>query len=357
MSTINDFGLFLKNERELRGIPLEEIANTTKIHMRFLTALENNDYSEFPGEVFIKGYIRSYAKSIGTNVETILSAYEESVGKQRSETLQKAKTEQEKILMTKTALRRNILVGAFLMLFAVVGYFLTDIYKAISKSASMKTGESSTIAQSDVSEHASADKSADMSAGIKPEETELPPGLDFRHSPELEQPETGEGKPATDLQDGKETAPPSPVSTTSSSGPAETKKTEPSPVKPVKKDIKKEVAVSAEENKAPQINVDDAKPSVVSSNADKTVVGKDPLQLRIKATADSWFNVTVDDSRKIEFILSAGASKSLSGKKSFKVTIGNKNGAELALNGHSLPLPESEDNVVRDFQITPNLIE
>lgn len=356
MSTINDFGLFLKNERELRGIPLEEIANTTKIHMRFLTALENNDYSEFPGEVFIKGYIRSYAKSIGTNVETILSAYEESVGKQRSETLEKAKTEQEKILMTKTALRRNILVGVFLMVFAVAGYFLTDIYKAISKSAPMKTGESSTIAHNDVSEQASADKSADMTAGIKPEETELPPGLDFRQSPGLEQPETGDGKPAAELQDGKEPAAPSPISATSSSA-AETKKIEPPPVKPAKKDVKKEAAAATEENKAPQINVDDAKAVVVSSNADKTVEEKDPLRLHIKATENSWFNVTVDGSRKMDFMLSAGASKSLSGKKSFKVTIGNKNGAELALNGHSLPLPDSEDNVVRDFQITPKLIE
>ena len=62
---IEDFGSYLKSERELRGVPLEEISTATKIHIRFLQALENNQFDELPGEVFTKGYIRSFAKVIG----------------------------------------------------------------------------------------------------------------------------------------------------------------------------------------------------------------------------------------------------------------------------------------------------
>ena len=77
---IENFGSYLKNERELRGVPLEEISGATKIHIRFLQALEENKFDELPGKVFIKGYIRSYANTIGSDVEETLNIYEESVG-------------------------------------------------------------------------------------------------------------------------------------------------------------------------------------------------------------------------------------------------------------------------------------
>ena len=48
---MENFGSYLRNERELRGIPLEEIADSTKIHMRFLQALESNHYDKDFNEV------------------------------------------------------------------------------------------------------------------------------------------------------------------------------------------------------------------------------------------------------------------------------------------------------------------
>ena len=77
---IENFGSYLKHERELRGVPLEEISRITKIHIRFLEALEDNRFDELPGEVFIKGYIRSYANIIGSDVDEMLNSYEESIG-------------------------------------------------------------------------------------------------------------------------------------------------------------------------------------------------------------------------------------------------------------------------------------
>ena len=37
-----DFGSYLKHERELRGVPLDEIAQSTKISISFLRALEES---------------------------------------------------------------------------------------------------------------------------------------------------------------------------------------------------------------------------------------------------------------------------------------------------------------------------
>ena len=76
---IEDFGAYLKSERELRGVTIDEVASKTKIHTRYLYALENNQFDKLPGEVFINGFIRSIAKVIGANENELLSAYSDII--------------------------------------------------------------------------------------------------------------------------------------------------------------------------------------------------------------------------------------------------------------------------------------
>lgn len=316
MNAINDFGMFLKHERELRGIPLEEIANATKIHMRFLTALESNNFDEFPGEVFIKGYIRSYAKSIGTNVETILSTYDECVGRQRQESLQQAQAEKNDRLSRKAVFRRNILLGMALAGALFAGFYAVDRYNAPPK----KTNDNAVAAKSGFPETAALSTAVPPGAfeNIKPEQADLMSGGDIQQV--LAAPEQA-------VENGSNA-----VST----------------VAPV------------EENAAP-LSASAANPASGGEAAPATSgpgkVESAPMRLRIRAAENSWFNIVVDNSRQLDFILSAGETKSFSGKDSFKVTIGNKKGAELILNNRTLELPNSDDNVVRDFQITQKLLE
>jgi len=70
-------GQELKRERELRGISLKEIANSTKISLRFLQALENDNLELLPGEFFIKGILSAYAKCLGLEKEYVLNKYYE----------------------------------------------------------------------------------------------------------------------------------------------------------------------------------------------------------------------------------------------------------------------------------------
>ena len=76
---IEDFGAHLKSERELRGVTIDEVASKTKIHARYLHALENNQFEKLPGEVFINGFIRSMAKVIGADENELLSAYSDII--------------------------------------------------------------------------------------------------------------------------------------------------------------------------------------------------------------------------------------------------------------------------------------
>ncbi len=68
----------LKRERELRGISLQEISDATKINIRYLRDLEDDRLDNLPGTFFIKGIIRSFAKYIGLDENTILNSYYES---------------------------------------------------------------------------------------------------------------------------------------------------------------------------------------------------------------------------------------------------------------------------------------
>lgn len=70
-------GQELKRERELRGISLKEISNATKIHIKFLQALEEDRLEVMPSKFFTKALLRSYAKVVGLEEDSVLNRYYE----------------------------------------------------------------------------------------------------------------------------------------------------------------------------------------------------------------------------------------------------------------------------------------
>ena len=57
----DSFGGWLRQQREIRGISLREIADASKISIRYLEALETGRFSMLPAPVFAKGFLRQYA--------------------------------------------------------------------------------------------------------------------------------------------------------------------------------------------------------------------------------------------------------------------------------------------------------
>jgi cytoskeletal protein RodZ len=78
------FGDELKRERELRDISVREIADATNIPARFLEALEQNNFKILPGGAYNRGFVRSYARHIGINVEDMVNAYHQEAEKQEA---------------------------------------------------------------------------------------------------------------------------------------------------------------------------------------------------------------------------------------------------------------------------------
>ncbi|HHL40455.1 MAG TPA: helix-turn-helix domain-containing protein [Deltaproteobacteria bacterium] len=74
---IEALGEYLKRERELRGVSLEEIAEASKISARLLESLEADDYDSLPAPIFVKGFIRSYCRHLGLDETEAMLMYED----------------------------------------------------------------------------------------------------------------------------------------------------------------------------------------------------------------------------------------------------------------------------------------
>jgi len=68
-------GIFLKKSREERHIKLDEVVEATRIRRHNLEAIENEEWSKLPSQVFIKGFLKSYAEFLGLDKETVIHHY------------------------------------------------------------------------------------------------------------------------------------------------------------------------------------------------------------------------------------------------------------------------------------------
>ena len=70
-----DFGTYLREARERRGVSLGQIAAATKISLSTLEALERNDISRLPGGIFTRAFVRAYAREVGLDAEATVREF------------------------------------------------------------------------------------------------------------------------------------------------------------------------------------------------------------------------------------------------------------------------------------------
>jgi cytoskeletal protein RodZ len=75
-----DFGRYLSQQRELRGMTREELARVTKIPPTLLAALEEGQVERLPERIFVLHHVRAYARVLGLSEEDVLLRFEEVDG-------------------------------------------------------------------------------------------------------------------------------------------------------------------------------------------------------------------------------------------------------------------------------------
>ncbi len=72
---MESFGEKLRKTRESLNYSIEQAARDTNISKRYLVALENEDFSLFPGETYLKGFLKNYADYLGLEGEELVNIY------------------------------------------------------------------------------------------------------------------------------------------------------------------------------------------------------------------------------------------------------------------------------------------
>lgn len=68
-------GLRLRRTRLFRGYEIEEIADVTKVSGTHLRNIEDENFVELPADVYVRGFVTAYARTIGLDPKIVVPSY------------------------------------------------------------------------------------------------------------------------------------------------------------------------------------------------------------------------------------------------------------------------------------------
>lgn len=327
---MNGLGERLKQEREMRGVSLDEIAKATRINKVFLLALEENNFDELPAPVFVTGFLRSYATHLGLDADSLVADYE--AVKKPAKHFQPLASEESKLpLISKEEMNRNFpLVGAVVGILLVVALLAVFVMRSSPPQAPVAPPQA-----------------AEEDLLAQPVEPPPPPPLMVEEQPVVEVPPSAHEAAAV-----KTPAPAIPVEKPAekpaAAKPAEKpmekpaeKTATPKPVeKPVEKPAEKPIDKPVEKPKA-------------ESTEDSAKKGAYKYNLALTATdQDVWVYVLIDDADVRDMYVRSGQTVFLRGNRSFVLTTGNSYYLKVKVNGVASDIPLASSNkVVRNWPV------
>ena len=118
----------LRTAREEKGYSLEQVARDTHIAKRYITAMESEDFSIFPGEPYVIGFLKNYSAYLGLNPNEVVNLY-------RNIKLQEQPAPMDELLDRRggSGAGRIVLIVLVVLVLAVGGIFLfTDWFGGVS---------------------------------------------------------------------------------------------------------------------------------------------------------------------------------------------------------------------------------
>jgi cytoskeletal protein RodZ len=68
-------GQFLQKRRVEKGMSIEEVSRSTRVPVASVERIEADRFGELPGEVFVRGFLRSYARAVDVQPDDVLARY------------------------------------------------------------------------------------------------------------------------------------------------------------------------------------------------------------------------------------------------------------------------------------------
>jgi len=144
----DSLGEFLRRERELRHMSLDDVADRTKIHRRYLAAIEEGHYDHLPGEAFTRGFIRAYAQSVGLDPGDTLLLYPQARADQEAVPARLERVSQEPHGRNTSSLLWLLVAGTIVsggMLLGVLGLLTFDVSRLLQLTSRADVADSPAV--------------------------------------------------------------------------------------------------------------------------------------------------------------------------------------------------------------------
>jgi cytoskeleton protein RodZ len=273
------FGMRLRQERERRGITLDQITQSTKIGTRFLQALEQDHFEQLPGGIFNKGFVRAYASFVGLDEDQVVADYLSATGATEQKPEAPEGTSRAETPAGQEPDRAAGLpwgVFAILLLIAAFSFALWGFYARVSS------------------------KRKEMPPPSPP-----PPAQTSAAPAEPSPPRQATAQPTHQLKPSSKSVAPSALG--SASQPA--------------------AAPSPSSGKPPASSVIPAEPPTPRD-----------LVLQIKAREDAWISVTVDGEVTTQQVLAASAERTIRARREIVIRAGNAGALDFEFKGQPVPV-------------------
>lgn len=303
-------GEYFKREREQRGIKLQSVFEATRVPLKYLKAIEADDYAVLPNTVFVKGYIKSYCKFVGIDPNEAILKFEMHFKEQSSSVtpsgLKEIKSSEPGKGIQPFAYPKNTARIAAIVIAVVV--LIVIIYSSVTRKNA---------------------RNADIAAALRPPAAQLPvtPPPDQGQGVKPAEGDTAQKTDQVKPSDGASVkAVDAPMA--DKAGSKVSSKTE------LKPEIKSGVkAIAKPEAKQ------DAKPvSAIAPVAAHT--------LTLKATQTVWIRVRIDNGEPKEATLQPGESVTWKAAEDYSLLFGNAGGVTLKLDGVDLGAPGKDGEVL-----------
>ena len=284
------FGEKLRREREKRSITLDEISQSTKIGTRMLQALEEDRFSQLPGGIFNKGFVRAYAHHVGLDEDQTVADYLAASGDAPPVLPEVPGQESVRIVEVGSEVTRRQLPWGVFAAILLLAALVLSIWSQRQRKHESAAAPEPPAAQQPVEDHTA--------------------------------------QPAT--------APRPAPSNTSDRNPS----TIGSTVGPT----------AATPARAPATNPATVAPNAAAETSALPAPGE--FVVLIQAREDSWAAITADGRTVYSGVLSAGDQRAIRGRSQVIVKAGNAGGIDLRFNGKKLDL-QGESGQVRTITFGP----
>jgi cytoskeletal protein RodZ len=311
---MESIGEFFKQVRETKGLTIDEVASKTRIRTDFVKALEDGNFAKLPDQVFARGFVRSYARSLGLDEEDAIHRFAQSAGSYYDKQVERErlKIRQAEEERKRQANRKAVAIAIGIAILALIFLLSRE--------------------QSSLLVHRS---SSDLpSSGLKRTTAPAPESQDTPLSPQTE----------TVPQDQ-----PAPNTKPSEAPVVSAKANVRDNVEPVTSPVSTSSAVPKPVAPAPSSLATDGPLGGISLEGSGATEGQ--LALDLEAIELSWVVIQIDGGSPQEALLRPGEKATWKGQDQFILTLGNAGGVKAELNGKPQKPFGPSGKVARDIVI------